>query len=211
MSIIRQWFNSLQETLDQLIGRYETADAEERVRLEEECGIVKSLSDEIVEQWLKLEDKLSLFREMEHSGGIEKEPAAMLGPFQKGQGYFKLHMFPQAAEQLEQTVKTYPDLIAPRLYLAMSRMHLKEWGEAQRHFRLVAALAEESKLQAIAYNALGCIQAVFAHLDQARQFFRKAMEADPSYAEPRHNLECCRQGGGELQLQFGSAELQALV
>ncbi|WP_123040764.1 hypothetical protein [Cohnella candidum] len=211
MSIIRQWFESLHEALDDLIIRFPNAAGEERSRMQEQWNTLKSLSDDIVESWLQFEDKLAVFRELDQQGEIAQEPELLLGPFQKGQGYFKLHMFVQAADQLEETVRHYPDMLAARLYLAMSRMHLKEWAEAQRHFRLIAALADEPKLQAIAFNALGCIQAVFAHFDQAQQFFRKAIEADPSFADPRRNLECCRKGGGELQLQFGSAELQAMV
>ncbi|TJY44313.1 hypothetical protein E5161_02700 [Cohnella pontilimi] len=211
MSVIRQWFAALHETLDQLILRFPDAGAEERGRLQEQWEMLKSFSDDVIENWLQLEDKMSLFREIQQEGAILQEPEELLGPFQKGQGYFKLHMFAQAAEQLEDMVGQFPDMLAARLYLAMSRMHLEQWSEAQRHFRLIAALADEAKLQAIAYNALGCIQAVFAHLDQAQQLFRKAMEADPSFREPRQNLECCRRGGEELQLHFGSPELQAMV
>lgn len=210
MSIIRQWFASLHETLDDLILRYPNAALEERGRLQEQWNVLKMVSDDIIEQWLQLEDKLAVFREMEQQGVIG-QPETLLGPLQKGQGYFKLHMFAHAAEQLEETVQNYPDMLSARLLLAMSRMHLKEWNEAQRHFRLIAALANEAKLQAIAYNALGCIQAVFAQLDQARQLFRKAMETDPSFPDPRANLENCHLAGNQLELQFGSAELQAMV
>jgi tetratricopeptide (TPR) repeat protein len=211
MSVIRQWFAVLHETLDQLILHYPEASGKERVRLQEQWDMLKIFSDDMIENWLQLEEKMSLFRELQQEGVILEEPEQLLGPFQKGQGYFKLQMFVQAAEQLEDTVRQFPDMLAARLYLAMSLMHLKQWSEAQRHFRLIAALTDEAKLQAIAYNALGCIQAVFAHLDHAQQLFHKAMEADPSFREPRQNLECCRRGGGELQLQFGSAELQAMV
>jgi tetratricopeptide (TPR) repeat protein len=176
MSIVRQWFASLHETLDDLILRYPEATGEERGRMQEQWNKLKSLSDETVESWLQFEDKLALFREIEQQGAIVQKPEILLGPFLKGQGYFKLHMFSQAAEQLEDTVRTYPDMLAARLYLAMSRMHLKEWDEAQRHFRLVAALTDESKLAAIAYNALGCIQAVFAHLDGGRSILRRPQQ-----------------------------------
>jgi tetratricopeptide (TPR) repeat protein len=211
MSVIRQWFAALHDTLDQLILRYPEAGADERARLQEQWDLLKSFSDDIVENWLLLEEKMSLFREVKQEEAIIEEPEMLQGPFQKGQGYFKLQMFPQAAEQLEETLRVDPDLLPARLYLAMCRMHLKQWADAQRHFRLIAATAEDGKLQAIAYNALGCIQAVFSHLEHARQLFRKAMEADPTLKEPRHNLERCRQGGAELELQFGSAELQAMV
>jgi tetratricopeptide (TPR) repeat protein len=211
MTVIRQWFASLHEALDDLLYRYPQASTEERGRIEAQWNTLKGLSDDIVESWLQLEDKLALFKELEQDGALVQEPEELLAPFHKGQGYFKLHMFSQAAAQLEETVRTYPDMLSARLYLGMSRMHLKQWEEAQRHFRMIAALSEDAKLQAISYNALGCIQAVFAQLEQARQLFRKAMEADPSFGDPRSNLECCRKGGGEMLLQFGSAELQAMV
>ncbi|WP_276351549.1 hypothetical protein [Cohnella caldifontis] len=211
MSVIRQWFSALHESLDELILRYPGADEAERGRMLEQWTALKAMSDDLVEQWLQLEDKLSLFRELQEEGAAPPPAELLLGTFQKGQGYFKLHMFDQAARHLEETVRTYPDLLSARLYLAMSRMHLKEWNEAQRHFRLIAALADEPKLKAIALNALGCIQAVFAQLDQARQLFRQAIEADPTFGEARRNLDRCRSGGGDLELQFGSAELHATV
>ncbi len=211
MSVIRQWFAALHGTLDELIFRYPNASGEERAELEAQWKMLKALSDEVVEHWLQYEDKLSFFMDMAQQGAVHHPPELQLESFQRGQGYFKLHMFAQAAEHLEKTVGLYPDMLSARLYLAMSKMHLKEWGEAQRHFRLIAALAEDAKLRAIAYNALGCIQAVFAQIDQARQFFRKALEADPSFNDPRENLKRCQKGGEELELHFGSAELQAMV
>jgi tetratricopeptide (TPR) repeat protein len=211
MTVIRQWFAALHSTLDELIFRYPHATDEEKNELMAQFSQLKSLSDEVLEHWLQYEDKLSYFMDMAQQGAAHAPPELQLADFQKGQGYFKLSMFSQAAQHLEKTVQQYPDLLSARLYLGMSRMHLKEWDEAQRHFRMIAALADEPRLKAVAYNALGCIQAVFARLDQARQFFLKALEADPSFEDPRENLEYCRKGGGEFKLQFGSAQLHAMV
>lgn len=211
MTVIRQWFAALHSTLDELIFRFPHAKEEERHELLAECGRLKSLSDEVLEHWLQLEDKLSFLQDMAQQGTAQMPPEMQLADFRKGQGYFKLHMFPQAAQHLEKTVRQYPDLLSARLYLGMSRMHLKEWDEAERHFRVIAALAEEARLRAIAYNALGCIQAVSARMEQARQLFLKALEADPSFEDPRENLICCQKGGEGLKLQFGSAQLQAMV
>ena len=212
--MIRQWFATMNEMLDELIIRYPQASGEEKSQLQEQWNMLKTLSDDIIESWLQFEDRMAFYRDLQHQTGAQKpqhDPQTLMSPFVKGQGYFKLHMFAQASMHLEEAISSYPDFIGARLFLAMSRMHLKEWGEAQRHFQLVAAVAEESKLRAIAYNALGCIQAVYAHLDQAQSYFRKAIDTDPSFADPRRNLECCQQGLGQLQLQFGSAELQAIV
>jgi tetratricopeptide (TPR) repeat protein len=214
--MIRQWFATMNELLDELIIRYPQASGEEKNQLQEQWNMLKSLSDDIIESWLQFEDRMAFYRELQQQQNAkqpEHDPQALMSPFIKGQGYFKLHMFAHASRHLEEAIASYPDFMGARMFLAMSRMHLKEWGEAQRHFQLIAAMSEESKLRAIAYNALGCIQAVYAHLDQAQSYFRKAIDTDPSFADPRRNLECCQQGfgPGQLQLQFGSAELQAIV
>lgn len=209
MSIIREWFACLHEMLDGLIDRYPGASAEERSGMRKQWELLKGVSDEMVENWLQFEDKLAVFRALEQQAIVSLPPEQAPAPFYKGQGYFKLHMFSQAAEHMEETVRQHPDMLTARLYLAMSQMHLQEWTEAQRHFRLIAELAEDAKMQAIAYNALGCIQAVFAHLEQAQIWFRKALEADPTFRDPQINLDSCRKGGGELHLHFGSAALQA--
>ncbi|MBO9597788.1 MAG: hypothetical protein J7559_08215 [Cohnella sp.] len=212
--MIRQWFATMNEMLDELIIRYPKATGEEKSQLQEQWDMLKSLSDDIIESWLQFEDRMAFYRDLQQQTGAKQpqhDPQTLMSPFVKGQGYFKLHMFAQASMHLEEAISSYPDFMGARLFLAMSRMHLKEWGEAQRHFQLIAAVAEESKLRAIAYNALGCIQAVYAHLDQAQSYFRKAIETDPSFADPRSNLECCQQGLGQLQLQFGSAEMQEIV
>lgn len=212
--MIRQWFATMNEMLDELILKYPQATNEEKNQLHEQWNMLKSLSDDIIESWLQFEDRMAFFREMQQEPS-EQQPQhdsqALMTPFIKGQGYFKLHMFPQASQQLEEAIALFPDFMGARLFLAMSRMHMKEWCEAQRHFQLIAAMSDENKLRAIAYNALGCIQAIYAHLDQARSYFRKAIDTDPSFADPKRNLECCQQGLGQLQLQFGSAELQAIV
>ncbi|MFC5699929.1 tetratricopeptide repeat protein [Cohnella faecalis] len=217
MSIIRQWFGTMNEVLDDLILRYPGASGEERFRMQEQWEMLKALSDDMIESWLSFEDKMALYRDLELQQPAPVKAAAAPAPaehvlavFQKGQGYFQLHMFGHAAEQLEETVRSHPEFIAGRLYLAMSRMHLKEWNEAQRHFQLISTLTDEPKLIAIAYNALGCIQAIFAQLEQARTYFRKSLETDPSFCDPRRNLESCLNGKGQILLQFGSAELQTI-
>ncbi|WP_239614223.1 hypothetical protein [Cohnella mopanensis] len=210
--MIRQWFATMNDVLDDLILRYPHATGNEKNDLQQQLDMLKTLSDDIIESWLQFEDKMGLFRDLQQqSSSIAPEPHKFLASFVKGQGYFKLHMFKHASDQLEDAVTSYPDFVCARLFLAMSRMHLKQWNEAQRHFQLIAAIADESRLQAIAYNALGCIQAIYAHLDQAQSYFIKALETDPAFLDPKMNLESVQQGNGQLQLQFGSAELQTLV
>lgn len=209
--MIRQWFATMNEVLDDLILRYPTAANAQKNELQQQWDMLKTLSDDIIESWLQFEDKMGLFRELQQKTTVDSDARKHLGPFVKGQGYFKLHMFKQASDQLEEAIALYPDMLCARMFLAMSRMHLKQWAEAQRHFQLISAITDENRLQAIALNALGCIQAINAHLEQAQCYFHKAMEADPSFNDPKLNLESVQQGTGQLQLQFGSAELQTMV
>jgi tetratricopeptide (TPR) repeat protein len=209
--MIRQWFATMNEVLDDLILRYPQASGEEKNVLQQQWDMLKSLSDDIIESWLQFEDKMGLYRELQQQTSQTAKEQQQLGSFVKGQGYFKLQRFTHASEQLEEAIASYPDFIGARMFLAMTRMHMKQWNEAQRHFQLIAAITDENRLQAIAFNALGCIQAVYAHLEQARNYFHKALEADPGFGDAKFNLDSILQGNGQLQLQFGSAELQTLV
>ncbi|MCC3376488.1 tetratricopeptide repeat protein [Cohnella sp. REN36] len=213
--MIRSFFSAMNDALDDLIARYPHASTEEKLRLEEQWNVLKTLSDDIIESWLQFEDKMAVYRQSREQAAPQapswENAEELWGPFVKGQGYFKLHMFGEASRHFDEMLKRDAELIVARLFLAMCRMHLGEFEEAQRHLRLIAATSDEPKLQAIAYNALGCVQAVYANLKQAQCYFHKAMETDPSFADARRNLESCLQGSGQLQLQFGSAELHALV
>jgi tetratricopeptide (TPR) repeat protein len=141
------------------------------------------------------------------ASGAEQEDSEAV---QKGQGYFKLFMFQQAAAEFERVVRNMPDFDLARIFLAMTYMHLKEWEEAKRHFQLIIALTDHPKWQAMGLNALGCIQAIQANMEQAESYFQKAHEADPTFAGPLDNLTTCRRKAGHLSLYFGSGELCCL-
>jgi len=125
----------------------------------------------------------------------------------KGQGYFKLFMFPQAAAHFQEAVSIAPENNQSRLFLAMTYMHLQEWHDAERHFQLLVELTEHPKWQALGYNALGCIQAVRMNLEQAERYFLKAHETDPAFTDPLSNLKSCQEHEGQLSLYFGSGQL----
>ncbi|CAM3945787.1 hypothetical protein COLU111180_15955 [Cohnella lubricantis] len=213
--MIEQWFAAMNDTLDSLLERYPNASKEEKNALDEQWNVLKTLSDVIIESWLGFEDKMAYFRTLkqEHEAGfgIPNGADALFEPYMKGMGYFKLHMYAEGAVHFEETLMHEPELNVARLFLAMCRMHMGQFLEAQRHFQLIAALGDDRKLQAIAFNALGCIQAVFANLQQAELYFHKAMETDPAFEDPRRNLASCRNRSGQMQLLFGSSEIQALV
>ncbi|MFC5650773.1 tetratricopeptide repeat protein [Paenibacillus solisilvae] len=125
----------------------------------------------------------------------------------KGQGYFKLFMFREAAKHFQEAVRRWPDDNKARLFLAMTYMHVQEWNEAQRHFQLLVEVTDDSRWRALGLNALGCIQAVRMNLEQAATYFQKAHEADPDFADPLSNMKSCQQQTGHLSLFFGSGLL----
>ncbi|GLX68940.1 hypothetical protein [Paenibacillus glycanilyticus] len=128
----------------------------------------------------------------------------------KGQGYYKLFMFSDAATHFQSAVTYLPECNLARLYLAMTHMHLQNWSEAQRHFQLLVSLTDYPKWRALGYNALGCIQAIYMNLEQAERFFLKAYETCPSFKDPLNNLKCCKETPQQLSLFFGSTELCCL-
>ncbi|MBD3918834.1 hypothetical protein H8B09_08735 [Paenibacillus sp. PR3] len=125
----------------------------------------------------------------------------------RGQGYFKLHMFSHAADELHKAINLSPECQLAHLFMAMTLMHMQRWVDAEQHFQILISLTDHAKWRAIGYNALGCIQAVHMNLELAEQFFLKAHEADPSFADSLMNLKCCKERNGSLSLRFGSAEL----
>ncbi|MBD2845125.1 hypothetical protein IDH44_07970 [Paenibacillus sp. IB182496] len=216
-------FSSMHALLDELIQTYpDPLRCEEQSR---ELEALKSISDDVMEQWLAFEEKLGQFQTklQENADTTENDTGseiALLPPeidgaaeslLTKGQGYYKLFMFQQAASLFEQAVGRAPDHNLARIFLAMTHMHLKSWNEAQRHFQFLVGVADQPKWRALAWNALGCIQAIRCNMERAEQYFIQAHEADPSFAEPLSNLDACRQTGGtELSLYFGSAQLGCL-
>lgn len=127
-----------------------------------------------------------------------------------GQGYFDLTMYKEAAAAFDRTIRLCPESITARIYLAMSYMHLQDWDEAQQHFQFAVKLTGHPKLKALGLNALGCIQAIKANMDQAECYFRQAYEADPTFLGAARNLTNCKANAGTISLYFGSAELSCM-
>jgi tetratricopeptide (TPR) repeat protein len=123
-----------------------------------------------------------------------------------GQGYYDLAMYKDAAASFSRAVELCPESLAARMFLAMSYMHLREWENAERHFLFIVRTASQPKLKALGLNALGCIQAVTANLEQAVQYFKQACEADPAFTGAARNLANCRSNAGPLTLYFGNSE-----
>ncbi|WP_424766033.1 hypothetical protein [Paenibacillus sp. sgz302251] len=235
--MFQHMFASMNDMLDQIMNHYSSANTQEKQQYEKQLKELKKVSDSMIEQWIVFEEKFADFKEQlmvnqadaisdaekiydqpsifvsgsstNHAADLEiPEEAAPI--ISKGQGYYKLFMFPQAAIQFQSAIRQSPDCNLARLFLAMSHMHLQNWNEAERHFQLLVALSEFPKWLAMGYNALGCIQAVYMNLAQAEQLFKKAHDVCPSFKDPLNNLRSCQETPEQLSLYFGSTELCCL-
>lgn len=218
-------FDSMNHTLDNIIQHYPTAAVSQKKKLNEQLSVLKSMSDHVIEQWLSFEEKMAQFYENapnspSHSASQTAEPALKsemyeydsIGKFEqgacdesfiKGQGYYKLFMFRQAIELFEQVVRTQPDFIVARLYLAMSYLKIGDGNEAYRHFKFIIPMTDNARLKAISYNALGCIQMLNRHPEMAEHYFQLAHKTDPTLSDPLINLEVCAYNQGTLQYGSG--------
>ncbi len=238
--MFQHMFSSMNEWLDEIKGNYSVANAEEKKQYDLQISELKKASDNCMEQWLDFEQKLSDFNQLCSSPAEQQQQKPELdaivealseqievkpdvnSPFElsipneaaalisRGQGYYKLFMFKQAAPEFELSLVQAPECNLARLFLGMTYMHLQNWSEAERHFQLLVVLTDFPKWLAIGYNALGCIQAIHTNLAQAEQLFMKAYELCPSFKESLSNLRACQETPEALSLYFGSTELCCL-
>lgn len=204
--MFKQLFATMNDVLDEIMKDYPTADLMKKQELQHKLGVLKSMSDAMIEEWLKFEEKLAGFLEgaSNHPVAAEKaatEKAAFASDaFQKGQGYFELFMFDRAIREFEQVVKQHPDFLLARLYLAMGHLKTGNDAEAYRHFKFITSLTEHAKMKAISYNAMGCIQAKNENLEQAQEYFKLAYMADPTCVEPVMNIGLCMKQEGQMKI-----------
>ncbi|OGX61629.1 MAG: hypothetical protein A2189_02505 [Paenibacillus sp. RIFOXYA1_FULL_44_5] len=203
--MFKQLFATMNEALDEIISEYANADEVKKNQLQDQTEMLKSMSEMMLEEWLHFDEKMSKF--MQNSAltaqdqqsvdaltkqmGLDGHTAQYSDEYQKGQGYYQLQMFAQAAHQFHAVVEQHPDYPLSRLYLAMSYFHNHNYDEANRHFQLLVSLSEQRQLKAICYNALGCIQIIKQNEEQAQAYFSLAYQADPTYMEPLINMGIC--------------------
>jgi tetratricopeptide (TPR) repeat protein len=202
-------FAEMNEMLQEIIIHYPTAQGARREELLCKYNLLRRLSDNVMDEWLAFAEKMNVFSQgTDLSLGIEEEPAVQEAPelsmesFVRGQGYYKLLMYPQCIEQFKSVISRYPDSLAGRLYLAMSYLHQGEGEAAWEHLDHMMSLIRSRKLKAMVYNAMGCIRALQERFTEAQELFSLSLQHDPSLPEPNVNLEVCRRKGGELQ--YGS-------
>ncbi|MDF2660174.1 MAG: hypothetical protein K0Q94_2965 [Paenibacillus sp.] len=201
--MLKQLFASMHDALDDVIKHFPTADAKGKQDLHNKLDVLKAMSDSFIEEWLQFEEKMARFLETlpkssgwAVAGSSGASPALPEGSdaseaFKRGQGYFQLLMYDNAVREFESVVQGHPEFILGRLYLAMGHMRKGNDAEAYRHFRFITSLTEHDQMKAVSYNAMGCIHAKNANIEQAQHFFKLAYMADPSSVEPMINMGIC--------------------
>ncbi|MBA9085312.1 tetratricopeptide (TPR) repeat protein [Fontibacillus solani] len=209
--IFHHIFAEMNEMLDEIARFYQMAEGEQKKKLVQQWNMLKQMSDGIIEEWLCFEEKMGYIRQNwntpDGNSAVEL-PEMQCGAFIKGQGYYKLLMFPQALGQFKVVMEQFPDSVLVRTFLGMCHMHMEEMSHAKTHFWAVLEGAESKRVRSIVYNALGCIEANRGARDKAEEYFKLAHYHDPSLAEPLANLEVCMQCSGKLQ--YGT-ELTSLL
>jgi tetratricopeptide (TPR) repeat protein len=214
--MFKQLFQSMNEALDLIMGAYPTSNESEKRLLMEQLETLRSMSDGIIEEWLLFEEKLAKVKHRTaagahaHSHSTEgdgyseyAEPEHYLrsnDAFQRGEGYFKLLMFQEAVREFQRVIDQHPEFLIARLYLALSFLQTERVPEAYSHLQILVSLADEGRLKAVAYNALGCVQALNGNVEKACEFFKESHKIDPDLKDPVYNLKACLVEGGVLQL-----------
>ncbi|MDT3426779.1 tetratricopeptide (TPR) repeat protein [Paenibacillus forsythiae] len=206
--MFQQMFAEMNDLLSDIARQLPEAKGARRHELLDKYRMLRKLSDQALDEWLAFAEALSLFRQKVELTD-EPEPETPLGGadsgiemenFARGQGYYKLLMFPKCIEQFSVVISHYPDNLAARLYLAMSHLHQGEAVAARVHLEHMLPRVQSRKLKANLYNAVGCIAASGRRFDEAKELFGLALKYDPALPEPDANLEVCRRGSGELQI-----------
>lgn len=195
--MFKHLFSTMNEVLEEIQREYPHSAGKKKEDLDEQLQVLKSMSDEFIESWLLFEEKLGKFyggvpvsTKTLHKELMELDVSGkQTDEFLKGQGYYKLYMYDQAIKEFESLIQKQPDFLLARIYLAMGYLRKGEYGEAYRHFQILLPLTDNSKMKAISYNAMGCIQVQNQNMEKAAEYFKKAYHSDPSCMEPLINLD----------------------
>ncbi|CAH1217208.1 tetratricopeptide repeat protein [Paenibacillus sp. JJ-223] len=201
-------FAEMNDMLDEIIKRYPSAEGLKKQELLQKWNLLKRMSDSVIDEWLMFEEKMSQVREQEMRPAAKLEPEQEavtalpelhLECFSRGQGYFKLQMYPQAIMQFSRVVNDYPDSALARYYLGLSHIHLEQNADAQEHLQRILHLNGSPRLKGLVCNALGCIEAKQANTKAAQMLFAQALQHDPTLTEPLYNMDACRRSSGPMQ------------
>lgn len=196
-------FAEMNSMLDDIVKHYPSAHGSRKQELLQHWSLLRKMSDRIMDEWLAFEEKMVCLRaagfsaessmsdtELSKQGLPEKE----LPAYSRGQGYYRLLMYPEAIQQFEQVLQCFPESWHSCMYLGMSYFQLGDTAGAVHHFEQVLDLTEQRALKAVIYNALGCLMAKQADVKTAQKCFALAHQFDPAMPEPLHNMEACLSG-----------------
>ncbi|WP_431088294.1 tetratricopeptide repeat protein [Paenibacillus sp. 8b26] len=196
-------FAEMNSMLDDIVKHYPSAQGSRRQELLQHWSLLRRMSDGIMDEWLAFEEKMVRLRAAgfsAESGMSDAElPEKELPAFTRGQGYYRLLMYPEAIRQFEQVLHHFPNSWQSQMYMGMAYFQLEDTAEAVRHFQKVLHLTDQPGLKAVIYNALGCLMAKQADVEEAQKCFALAHQFDPALPEPLHNMEACLSGAGMLR------------
>lgn len=213
--MFKHLFASMNDMLDEVMSQYSSASGSKKRELHEKLRALKAMSDDCIEEWLLLEEKMGQFM---NANSISLSGAGAVGvdPFDpeiagkrsdlfiRGQGFYKLNMFEEAIHEFEALIKSEPNFTLGRIYLAMSYLKKGDAEESYSQFQFLSQLTENLQMKAISFNAMGCIQAQNQNLEKACEYFNLAYRTDPSSVEPLIELGMCKEKKGGLQFTFQS-------
>ncbi|AIW40431.1 MULTISPECIES: tetratricopeptide repeat protein [Paenibacillus] len=191
-------FAEMNSMLDDIVKHYPSAQGSRRQELLQHWSLLRRMSDGIMDEWLAFEEKMVCLRAAGFSAETDMSdtelPEKELPAFNRGQGYYRLLMYPEAIQQFEQVLQHFPNSWQSRMYMGMAYFQLDDPAEAVCHFQKVLDLTEQAGLKAVIYNALGCLLAKQADVEEAQKCFALAHQFDPALPEPLHNMEACLSG-----------------
>ena len=156
-------FAEMNDMLDEIIKSYPSAEGLNKQELLQKWNLLKRMSDGMLDEWLMFEEKMSQVREreMDKPTSLEPEQEAVtalpelhLECFSRGQGYFKLQMYPQAIMQFSRVVTDHPESALTRFYLALAYLNLEQMAEAGTHLQQIMYLKGSPRLKGLVCNAL---------------------------------------------------------
>lgn len=167
---MEKWIQNWHARYDQLKKSLENKDVfNENVyeELTKECG-------DLLETWMKMEDKLDDIKEIKQKSAPLQE-TKQISPNLEGPIYFDLELFSKAIEALKVEIKNEPqkELIL-YLYLGFSFLYEGKINEGKEAFLFVIHTSLNTLEKHFAYVGLGCLYGRIHQSEEAIHYFEKA-------------------------------------
>jgi tetratricopeptide (TPR) repeat protein len=198
---IKQLFDEMNQKLENL-NKSLTMDNMKNMDQEstnQEVEQLKAQSEEIVEEWLKFEEKLgyylrqkmnkkeqktkatfnvqdyeALYKKLVNfEGGEEEDTKVYSLEWQKGKALYDLLMFDHAIPFLEKAALADPDNEPAKLYLGQSFLATQQWEKARYHLQFLMETSQHPDILPLSLHALACVEGLNKNYDKAIYFFEK--------------------------------------